>query len=347
MADVTPNSPYSNKAGTYLIPVCTVAAIALVLVVIRVYTRLSRTGRLHLDDWLIVVAEPLSLVGLSLAIAAVIHGWGKPISYFSPENLKETLRLQFALQTVWIVTYCLVRLSVACSLLRYGFDRSWRWPLYFIIGLQVTISSSYIVIQFAQCTPISSNWERIPGAKCWNIQPIINYGWAIASIYIATDLALSLMPVRLIRTLNRSTSEKILIFALMALGLLATGIACAKMTTFTTFGKGDPMQGTILPSLWAKLEEQVGIIASSLPCLKNPIERLLKSTGILKEHQLKRPSFVADLSLPAVPKDSDEQDSSVGSLINEDIRVDSAAVASTSNVNISAQGHRSKTLQAV
>jgi hypothetical protein len=169
----------------------------------------------------------------------------------------------------------------------------------------------------------------------------------IPAIYIATDLALSLMPIRLIRTLNRSTSEKILIFTLMALGLLATGIACAKMTTFTTFGKGDPMQGTILPSLWAKLEEQVGIIASSLPCLKNPIERLLNSTGILKEHQLKRPSFVADLSLPAVPKDSDEQDSAVGSLIKEDIRVDSAAVASTSNVNISAQEHRSKTLQAV
>jgi hypothetical protein len=49
--------PYSNKAGTYLIPVCTLAAVALVLVVARVYTRLSRTGKLHLDDWLIVVAE--------------------------------------------------------------------------------------------------------------------------------------------------------------------------------------------------------------------------------------------------------------------------------------------------
>jgi hypothetical protein len=57
MANTTAMPPYSNKAGTYLIPVCTVAAVALALVVARVYTRLSRTGRLHLDDWLIVVAE--------------------------------------------------------------------------------------------------------------------------------------------------------------------------------------------------------------------------------------------------------------------------------------------------
>jgi hypothetical protein len=300
------------------------------------------------------------LIGLSLAIASVAHGWGKPSTSFSPANLKETLRLQFALQTVWIITYGLVRLSVACSLLRYGFDKSWRWPLYFIMGLQITISSSYIVIQFAQCTPISSNWESISGAKCWNIKPIVNYSWAIAcmcsyevqelllmttAIYITTDLILSLMPIRLIRTLNRSTSEKILISMLMALGLLATAIACAKMTTFIKFGQGDPMQGTIMPSLWAKLEEQVGIIASSLPCLKNPAEILLRKLGLLKEHQLKRPSFVADLSLPVVPKGSHEQDSDAGLGDKKDIRVDSAAVGSTSNV--STQGYRGETWQVV
>ena len=90
------------------------------------------------------------------------------------------MKLNFALQTVWIITFCLVRLSVACSLLRFGTDRAWRWPLYFIMGLQVLISSSYFVIQFAQCKPISANWDSVPGAVCWNLQPVIDYGWAIA-----------------------------------------------------------------------------------------------------------------------------------------------------------------------
>lgn len=217
--------------------------------------------------------------------------------------------------------------------------------MYFIIGLQLLISSSYIVIQFAQCTPINANWQNIPGAKCWNITPIINYGWAIAgsyspadyrarsqlttlAIYIVTDLALSLMPIRLIRTLHRSKSERILICVLMALGLLATAIACAKMTTFTTFGRGDPMQGTILPSMWAKVEEQVGIIASSAPCLKSPVETLLKKLGILKPHQLARPSFVADLSMPGMPQEQPERASDAESDPKKEIRVDSLAVRS-------------------
>jgi hypothetical protein len=303
------------------------------------------------------------LIGVSLAIAAVAHGWGKPAVFFTPQNLLKTRRLQFAVQTVWIVTYCLVRLSVACSLLRYGFDRSWRWPLYLIMASQVTISSSYVVIQFAQCTPISFNWEMVPDAKCWDITPIITYGWIIAGmyaaralvlfltftgVYIAMDLALSLMPIRLIRTLNRSTSEKVLICILMAMGLMATAVACAKMTTFTTFGTGDPMQGTIMPSLLAKLEEQVGIIATSLPCLKNPVEKLLKNLGILKDHQLARPSFVTDLSMPGMPTAHDEPDSDASSTAKKDIRVDSMAVKlGSSPSNASTQEHQGETWQAI
>jgi len=151
------------------------------------------------------------------------------------------------------------------------------------------------------------------------------------------DLTLSLMPIHLIRTLNRSTSEKILICVLMALGLLATAVACAKMTTFKAFGKGDPMQGTIMPSLWAKLEEEVGIIASSAAALKSPVEQLLKKMGILKEHQLSRPSFVADMSLPGMEAHSGSSDAS--SSVKKDTRVDSVAVAlGNSPSNNSLQG---------
>jgi hypothetical protein len=170
----------------------------------------------------------------------------------------------------------------------------------------------------------------------------------IPAIYIATDLALSLMPIRLIRTLHRSTSEKILICVLMALGLLATAVACAKMTTFTTFGQGDPMQGTIMPSMWAKVEEQVGIIASSAPCLKSPMETMLKKLGILKEHQLARPSFVADLSMPGMPHEQPERTSDADSNPKKEIRVDSLAVRSgTSASSNDTQGNRGGSWHAV
>lgn len=142
------------------------------------------------------------------------------------------------------------------------------------------------------------------------------------------DLVLSLMPIKLIRSLHRSTSEKILIGILMALGLLATGVACGKMTTFDDFGKGDPMQATIRASLLAKLEEVVGIIATSLPCLKSPAEQALRKLGIVKEHQLTTPSFVNSVPLPNLPMDHAARSDSEGSLPTKgDIRVDSVSVS--------------------
>lgn len=152
------------------------------------------------------------------------------------------------------------------------------------------------------------------------------------------DLTLSLMPIRLIRTLNRSPSEKILICVLMALGLFATAITCAKMSTFASFGRGDVMQATIVPSLWAKLEEQVGIIATSLPWLKSPVENWLKKMGLLKEHQITKPSFVADMSLPAIKDDGEDSsngDAESARITKENIRVDSAAVLGTKGSSLS------------
>jgi hypothetical protein len=47
--------------------------------------------------------------------------------------------------------------------------------------------------------------------------------------------------------------------------------------------------------LFAKLEEEVGIIAACMPCLKSPAEELLRRIGVLGKQWcmgMERPSFV-------------------------------------------------------
>ena len=142
------------------------------------------------------------------------------------------------------------------------------------------------------------------------------------------------MPIRLIRNLSRSTAEKIFIGFLMSLGLLATAILCAKLSTFLTFGTGDALQATIVPSTYAMLENIVMIIACSLPCLKSPAERSLKKLGILKERQLTRPSFVntVDLSTTVEPDIDQRHGTNYTSDLGKDaMRVDSAAFKSGSS----------------
>ena len=196
MASAAVKPPYSNIAYQYMVPVWIFGAIAAGLVIARIYTRWQRMGKLRTDDWLIVFAEvclltmiatllltrpqSFSFINVCIATAAVAYGWGKPRLWVDPTDLVKVLKLQFALQVVWLVTLLLVRLSIASSLLRYGNSRLWTWTLYAVMGLQGLISASWIVIAFAQCTPVSANWENVPNVKCWPVYHVKNYGWAVA-----------------------------------------------------------------------------------------------------------------------------------------------------------------------
>lgn len=118
------------------------------------------------------------------------------------------------------------------------------------------------------------------------------------------DFVLALMPIQLIRTLHRPLPEKILISCLMAMGLLATTISAIKMTTFKGAFLGDPLSSTVIGSLWAKLEEQLGITAACMPCLKAPAEKFLRRVGILATRfgqSVELPSFVVRKSRDSPP----------------------------------------------
>jgi len=100
----------------------------------------------------------------------------------APANRVATLRMQFGFGTVWVVTLCLVRLSIAAQLLRFGQDYLWRGILYGIATLQIIISTGYVIIQFIACQPLSGLWENVPGTKCWPVKPILILGWVVAGM---------------------------------------------------------------------------------------------------------------------------------------------------------------------
>jgi hypothetical protein len=67
----------------------------------------------------------------------------------------------------------------------------------------------------------------------------------------------------------------------MALGLLATASAVYKTSIMDRYTiSGDTTRDVIPLNTWAKIEEQLGIIAACIPPLKAPMERLLRQMGL-------------------------------------------------------------------
>ncbi|KAH6665994.1 hypothetical protein B0J14DRAFT_605078 [Halenospora varia] len=291
--------PDTALGPTYLIPGTIFVAIALAVCTGRIWTRLRPKPHLGWDDHLIIIAEVLSLAGFCLSAAAVGHGWGHMTAYVDPADATIAHKCIFAVEILWMISIVFVRASVACSLLPLSTARLWKWTLWILIALQVVLAIMWMTITLAGCKPLRAFWDAGVYPTCWDVRITINLGWVSAGLYIISDLTLALMPIKLIRTLNRPLREKIAVGILMGLGLVATSTVCVKMTTFKAVNSGDPLSATVIPSLYAKLEEVIGIIAACMPALKQTGEALLKKWGIMKEvpanGQMSRPSFVISL----------------------------------------------------
>jgi hypothetical protein len=172
---------------------------------------------------------------------------------------------------------------MALMFLRIKRTPGWQRFLFGMIGLQVATAIAANCAQFLQCRPLAALWDpKTPNVKCWPIQG------AQASIYInsvigiCTDVVFSLLPITFIRKLERPFWEKVVLCCLMGLGIFASITSIVKTTLIKNYGKtGDALWDSVGISMWSILEEQIGITAACIPCLKSPFERLLRRVGIV------------------------------------------------------------------
>lgn len=112
------------------------------------------------------------------------------------------------------------------------------------------------VLRSFNCHPLRDIREQVPEMVCWPNKFSIGYCYtANAGIMVLTDYILTEMPVQLTQRLQRSLREKVLIDYLIAIGILATGIAAYKIPLSREVHNGDPLSTTVKLSFRNKLEE--------------------------------------------------------------------------------------------
>jgi hypothetical protein len=96
------------------------------------------------------------------------------------------------------------------------------------------------------------------------------------------------LPITFLWNLTKPRLEKVLIGILMALGLMASASAIVKSVYIArNLNVGaDILPKTLFLSIWAKMEELLGIIAACAPALKSPAERVLRRLGVIGDRGL-------------------------------------------------------------
>ncbi|KAH8665066.1 hypothetical protein BGZ60DRAFT_432314 [Tricladium varicosporioides] len=249
----------------------------------RMYTRIRPVLNLGPDDYAITLALICALVEWTILMGSVAHGLGRHNFYVSDAETMEASRLLFISQPPWAWSIAMIKISMAFMLLRIKTSKPWKTFLYSMIGLQIATAVAANCAQFLQCRPLAALWDpNTPNVKCWAPKSAQLSIYLNSAIGISTDLIFSLLPITFIRKLERPFWEKVVITCLMGLGLVACISSIVKIPLINNYGKtGDSLWDSVDLSLWSILEEQMGIIAACIPCLKSPFEKLLRRFGVV------------------------------------------------------------------
>ncbi|KAL8940868.1 MAG: hypothetical protein Q9216_002588 [Gyalolechia sp. 2 TL-2023] len=266
--NASPQPADVNRGGSILIICILDTTLAIIVVALRMITRLGLARKLGWDDWTILCAVAGHIVGLGIVATAIHYGFGRHRTYLSEWQYQEFLRFSYG---EWIQTFqtlMFTKLSICFLLLRIPVQTYFLRPLQ---GAIVVLIVSNIVLTFLwifQCNPIRGAWNKQAPAKCFTDAQLLRIIISQAIISIISDVVLALSPLVILWKVQIEWRVKAGLCVLMGLGVITA--ACCMVRTILNGQNvtSDVSWDSVTNWYWRSWEVTIGIIAASIPTLR-------------------------------------------------------------------------------
>ncbi|PYH73051.1 uncharacterized protein BO88DRAFT_176241 [Aspergillus vadensis CBS 113365] len=280
-------------------------SVAIIVVAIRLYTRLILTRKAGWDDFFIVlslVGQPCEILPQKIAansgaawmqLSAVVcsglaqtgvhYGLGKHMADISNGEWKiEAFKYTVIAPNFSMVSTTTGKLSVAVFLLRLmgqTASPAKRWFLYIFSVISIAWNVLAIVAIMGYCRPAEKIWRpEVPGS-CFSLKFQLIAGISQASFNAFADLTLALFPVIIFWSVQLPWKMKLGVIAVMGAGILAAAATLVKAILL----KSLPVHSDITWSwaditTWYSIEMYVIIICATLPTLRQSYNFALHRT---------------------------------------------------------------------
>ncbi|KAF2028034.1 hypothetical protein EK21DRAFT_114237 [Setomelanomma holmii] len=271
-------------------------SLSTVVVALRFYSRHFLVGKLTASDWVMLLA-------LIAAWESVVVNWFM-IHFldYSRVHDRGTFAIVATGSLLWMWIYrisyildlCLIKTSI---LLFYKYIASSRKSFHYLVQALLAIillgSASMIVASVFTCYPVSDAWSftvfeggfyGIHATQCYNPIP---FWLANATYNLVTDVMIWILPI--VFFLNLKTMKlrrRLELVGIFSVGIMAIVASAARLRVMvlwlSDFIKGEDTSNLMI---WSQVEQNVGIIAGSIPFLR-PIFR----KALLKARSTEQPS---------------------------------------------------------
>lgn len=131
------------------------------------------------------------------------------------------MQLQLFVGAAYICAIAFAKISICCFYLRLSPEKSFRLPVFIVIGFTTAYSIAGFLVLVFSCSPVAASWNlalsALPTTHCIN-RPAEYLAQSI--INIVTDICIVLLPLRKIWKLQLPFRQKVTVTIIFALGLM-------------------------------------------------------------------------------------------------------------------------------
>ncbi|KAJ4318376.1 hypothetical protein N0V84_006885 [Fusarium piperis] len=238
-------------------------AIALLVVIMRVYVRGFMVKAFGADDWVIIATWFASCGFAVVTIIQTKYGLGlKNLEDMPLENYYHFLLLQFIGAPFYISSILGFKLSLLLSYLRFMAAGFWYKATVIVAVACTLFHFSFLMAQINLCTPVRKQWDAsVTGGSCLDGVPMYT---TMASITMVFDVIVMLVPFPTLMKLQIPNRKKTVLLGMFAMGTFISIIQIVRIQTIKSLSNLIDSGPLIM---WSTVENNLGIIVASVPTL--------------------------------------------------------------------------------
>ncbi|KAL2257016.1 hypothetical protein VTK26DRAFT_773 [Humicola hyalothermophila] len=286
MSIPTYDEPYpgwaeENKGPLILTVTGIMTGVAFLFVFARIYSRLISLGRLGVDDYIVIICIVLSISYVGLAAAAIKYGAGRHLDTLPPENVPKAIYYTVVSFVPGVSSFTLPKFAVVILLAKLLDPGPWhRRVMWLISTLYFLLSAGMLVINFAQCSPASAQWNG-PHSQCWDRRITVDYALAVGICSVLFDFYLAVYPTIVLSRLQLNWKKKLGFSSALGFGYCAAAITCYKCYTLSgllslvdfTYAVDDVV-------IWTNIEGNCVLIGACIPTLYPLVKKLFGAKAL-------------------------------------------------------------------
>ncbi|PLB43139.1 integral membrane protein [Aspergillus steynii IBT 23096] len=247
--------------------------LATCFVLARLYTRTRLMNRMESNDWMIVIALVLSFVFMGLFIVEALNGVGMHAVDIPPPVMLKQMKAFWVTIPFYNAALLCAKASILMQYFRVFPTRRMRCISWIMIAVLATYGTWAVLSAFLNCIPVAKFWDPTLPGYCLSMKGL---WFSNASMHIATDLAILLIPLPVLSALDLPRRQKIALMSIFALGgFVCVTSVCRLVALKKIADSDDPTYDNVDAATWSAIECNTGIICACLPTLRPLISRIL------------------------------------------------------------------------